>query len=385
MAVSRAQSETGSVVNTKFGARPIIDLPAFAYGVGKNNYMSSNLADVPPRMFGPTEYSYNVGKNVPRDHSNGGYVGQYYNQSPRGYQNSPTSNLVNESNVLPYPSYTTVPNMAAQQLPMPPQGPNMAAQQPPMPPQGQMAQPYGGQGNETHLYYGPNGERLPGPPSEMFRPRPQYTTNRRQYPTNFKIEGTLEYGKMVSIRIKEGNVSFRDIPDSVLANCHKTYRMIPRTEVTIEAENGEYNVYASPDVPSPMLRHQGYMYDPNKSYSNARRATVYPRSFSLNRQAPHHDIYTKKYEVDYYADDSYQRRHTSYETYPRDPREMHREPRDIRREPREIQRKHWYSSGANVERDDRRVHEMERTGLRDPQRKPLPMKQMNPRKHERTA
>ncbi|CAG2218459.1 unnamed protein product [Mytilus edulis] len=289
MAVSRAQSETGSVVNTKFGARPIIDLPAFAYGVGKNNYMSSNLADVPPRMFGPTEYSYNVGKNVPRDHSNGGYVGQYYNQSPRGYQNSPTSNLVNESNVLPYPSYTTVPNMAAQQLPMPPQGPNMAAQQPPMPPQGQMAQPYGGQGNETHLYYGPNGERLPGPPSEMFRPRPQYTTNRRQYPTNFKIEGTLEYGKMVSIRIKEGNVSFRDIPDSVLANCHKTYRMIPRTDVTIEAENGEYNVYASPDVPSPMLRHQGYMYDPNKSYSNARRATVYPRSFS---QIDKHHIMT---------------------------------------------------------------------------------------------
>lgn len=359
MAASRTQSESDSVVNTKFGARPIIDLPAFAFG--SRGHTNSNIADVPQRMFGPKEYSYNVGRNVPRDNSNGGYVGQYYNfpnqSSPRGVQN-PNSNFVKESNVIPYPSYTTVPNMAAQQSD---QGQLIPQGAPP---------PNSSKEGEIHHYYGPNGERLPGPPSEFMRQRPSYVVDRKPYPSNFKIESTLEYGKMVSIRIREGNVSFRDIPDFVLTECQKTYRVIPRTEVTIVAEHGEYNVYATPDLQAPLARHVGYMYDPYQRDKNERRATVYPRSFSPNRRRPDHDIYTKKYNGDYFIDDSVGRRQNTHSHY---------RGHIVAVEPKEVPQRHWYSS------NDNRAHRVHADGTRDPQRKPLPMKPMHLRKMERTA
>lgn len=355
MTASRAH-EQGSVVNTKFGARPIIDLPSFALGNG-GNIGTSNLADVPPRLFGPTEYSYNVGRNVPRNHSQGGYVGQYYtvpnHGSPRGYPNSPRSNIVQESNVVPYPSYTTVPNMAVQQYSNPSQG-NVVQYN---------SNQNRGSENEVHNFYGPNGERLPGPPASFVKPKLQYSPERQRFPMNFKIEGTLEYGKMVSIRILHGNVSFRDIPNFVLTDCLKTYRVIPKTDVTIVAENGEYNVFATPNLQAPLTRHAGYMYDPYNRHENERRATVYPRTISPHRYRPDHDIYTKKYD-DYVHDD---RRHTSHN---------YRE-----RQYRDVPSRHWYSSGAiSVEH---RKAVMEETGFRDPQRKPLPMKEMD--KNKRTG
>lgn len=355
MSVSRAQSESDTVVYTKYGPRPIIDLPAFAFVSRGNN--NSNLADVPPRMFGPKEYSYNAGRNVPRDNANGGYVGQYYNypnqMSPRGYQNN--SNFVREGNVIPYPSYTTVPNMTAQQPSIPPQTQIV--------PHGSAPQ-NGDQQQEVHHYYGPNGERLPGPPTEFIPHRLLYNKERKQYPTNFKIEATLEYGKMVSVRIREGNVSFRDIPEFVLADCQKTYKIIPKTEVTIVAEHGEYNVYSTPDLQAPFLRHTGYMYDPYKREENERRATIYPRSFSPNRREPEHDIYTKKYNRDYFVEDSDGRVGRIREEY-----------RGHTVEPK----RHWYSSY-----NSRPLH-IEETGFRDPQRKPLPMKPMHLGTGKRTA
>lgn len=345
--MSASRAEEHPVVNTKFGARPIIDLPSFSVG-NKYNAGSSNFADVPPRMFGPTEYSYNVGRNVSRNHSQAGYVGQYYqvpNQgSPRGYPNSPRSNIVQESNVVPYPSYTTVPNGAVQQYSNPPQGNSNVVQY--------NSNQNRGSENEIHHYYGPNGERLAGPPQRFVNPVCEQ--DRPKYPMNFKVEGTLEYGKMVSIRIIHGNVSFRDIPNFVLADCLKTYRVIPKTEVTIVAENGEYNVFATPELMAPLVRNTGYMYEPQHRLPVQRRATVHPRTVSPQRHRPDRDIYTKTYDHD-------DRRHTSHH---------HRE-----EPPRNVPSRHWYSSGA-ISMNRRRLAS-EEAGYREPMRKPLPMRELD--------
>lgn len=110
--------------------------------------------------------------------------------------------------------------------------------------------PNGTQSNEVHVYYGPNGERLPGP-----LPAPNY-------PTDFTLEGTLEYGKLVSVKVRNSNISYREIPDFVFRDLVRMYGMIERTDVKIVAQGGEYNIYASPSTSDGQIANNpGYIYD----------------------------------------------------------------------------------------------------------------------------
>ena len=96
---------------------------------------------------------------------------------------------------------------------------------------------YSSQPTEIHHYYGPNGERLREPPRMM------QTEIRKTYPSNFTLEGVLEFGKLVSLNIKRGNISFSDIPDFLLKDLLKEYSIYPRTRVKIVADDSDYRVY----------------------------------------------------------------------------------------------------------------------------------------------
>ena len=81
------------------------------------------------------------------------------------------------------------------------------------------------------------------------------------YPTDFTLEGTLEYGKMVSIKVRNSSISYRDLPQFGTSDLEKMYGMIESTEVKIVAQGGEYNIYASPKLLDNSSRHYGYMYE----------------------------------------------------------------------------------------------------------------------------
>ena len=191
----------------------------------------------------------------------------YHRPPPSNNLAYPYSNIVQPSNIVPY---STLPQSA------PPAVPSLLPAAPPVyaPPyhhaeQNDSYDPSG----EVHIYYGPNGERISGP------------MKGQAYPTDFTLEGTLEYGKMVSIKVRNSSISYRDLPQFVLRDLEKMYGMIESTEVKIVAQGGEYNIYASPKLLDNSSRHYGYMYEPRvRSHDLPRR-----------RDSAQEDIYTKRY------------------------------------------------------------------------------------------
>lgn len=271
-----------SVVLTKYGERPLIDVPPLSLSKSRAD------DDVPRHMFKiPGKRETNVYHQPPRSpqvsltapqpqqrryqeplmdlpttqyprpsHSQNRnfyqpqYPVQVRAQPPppppppqpqiqqRGYSNlAPDSNLVpyNYSHYRPQPQpVQPVPQYSTTYAPAPTQQPV----------------PNGTQSNEVHVYYGPNGERLSGP-----LPAPNY-------PTDFTLEGTLEYGKLVSVKVRNSNISYREIPDFVFRDLVRMYGTMERTDVKIVAQGGEYNIYASPSTSDGHIANNpGYIYD----------------------------------------------------------------------------------------------------------------------------
>lgn len=187
-----SRSSQRSVVNSVYGDRPIVDLPSLG-----GHYRSTHIEP----SFGGSEFLLNT-DSYP--------VEQYYQPSKQnvyGYQPRYDSNIIS---TVPYSDY-------------------------------RLGDPYNiGNQNEVHYYYGPNGEMIPGPQKS------QTTQIRTRLVTNFAVEGKLEYGNMVSVKIRSGNITFHDIPDFVLADIKRAYRFIPEMKVIIVAEGGEYSVYSEP-------------------------------------------------------------------------------------------------------------------------------------------
>lgn len=270
-----------SVVLTKYGERPLIDIPPLSLSSRADD------DDVPNHLFRvPGKRSSHVFHQPPRSpqvsltapqpqrryqeplmeqpnyhqHSHQGqnrsyYQPQYQNQPPPPpppqahfqpqVQQNHYSNLAPDSNLVPY-NYTHY--RPQPQMPQPVPQYNTTSTHAPAPIPDQV--PNGTQPNEVHVYYGPNGERLPGP-----LPRPRY-------PTDFTLEGTLEYGKLVSVKVRNSNISYREIPDFVFQDLYKTYRMMERTDVKIVAQGGEYNIYASPNASNDTVANNpGYVYE----------------------------------------------------------------------------------------------------------------------------
>lgn len=105
--------------------------------------------------------------------------------------------------------------------------------------------------NERHVYYGPNGEILQGPPPGA---NPQYSNNAREYPEDFAIEGLLHHGRLTSVLLVEASRGFPKIPDYLIKDLYEKYRQFEKTVVRIVVRRGQAYVHASPDmgVPPPV-------------------------------------------------------------------------------------------------------------------------------------
>lgn len=136
--------------------------------------------------------------------------------------------------------------------------------------------------NEKHIYYGPNGEVLPGPPQGF---NPQGTFNFNQFPDDFAIEGVLLFGKLAHMSLIEAPRGFPKIPDYLIRDLIEKYGHIERTVVRIVVRGGQAHVHASPDVPYhepyqhefvPVYLDDGEEFDYDKFYSDFERQRYRP-------------------------------------------------------------------------------------------------------------
>lgn len=209
------RSSSRGVVNTKFGDRSIIDLPVLGEG-GSTQYVPHFTVD-DMMLKNRSENMYT---------SNSVSIPSYYSEPVRPFSQremmKPQQPHLRPSNVVPA-AYVYPNNIYNAFVPRP-------SSFHPVP-------TYISSPEEIHHYYGPNGEKLPGPPQI------KSLSNRKVYPTDFSIEAILEYGRMVSVNIKRGNISFREIPDFLMSDLKRTYRIVPRVKITIEAEGDDYCIY----------------------------------------------------------------------------------------------------------------------------------------------
>lgn len=108
-----------------------------------------------------------------------------------------------------------------------------------------------------HYYYGPNNERLPGPPQQDVQSSYQSNNTRLPYllppikpsqsmPTTshrhrrFRMHTNLEYGHVVD------DIKADKLPESVHRELLKEYGHLAKTEVVIVKRNGNYNIHTRP-------------------------------------------------------------------------------------------------------------------------------------------
>ena len=260
-----------SIVNTKYGQRPLIEAAPISFDMAPYHNRRGNIAD--------PNYLYNNQYNLSQH--------QQAAPRPNTYSyNQPAAQVQRSSNVVPYPIH----NNPQYHPPPPQQNMPMYQQLPPIPQQQhqqqhqyypqQALQPQvpantgyippqqhnmPAQEGSVHLYYGPNGERLPGPPNNLFgQAQPNNThfaSNHSRLPVNFTLEGTLQYGHMTSIEVKQSNISYRDLPDFLIRDLKKRYGSVKKTHVKITSENGEYNIYGTPLTQTMEGSVHGYLYD----------------------------------------------------------------------------------------------------------------------------
>lgn len=65
---------------------------------------------------------------------------------------------------------------------------------------------------------------------------------------NFCMEGTLEYGLLTTIRQANRTSSFTPLPDFLSRELQISYGRYPITHVRIVRQNGEYFIYSTPDT-----------------------------------------------------------------------------------------------------------------------------------------
>ncbi|KAL3863756.1 hypothetical protein ACJMK2_005493 [Sinanodonta woodiana] len=335
------------VVSTKFGNRPLIQLPAVEVGTSKAPAVDSLIPvhqyHMPSRDSQTTAATFS---HYPASEGHGGQYGggrrrytadiAYFNSDNRrgGYHTYPSSNIAadwkdfrnfpkpHQGPPSPHPPYSTVGGIAQPLVGQPAQytntsqysappgqynyGPAQYTQigNPQLAPQPQVFQPdvhsygnnYGNNSpngtygipvsnnpNEKHIFYGPNGEVLPGPPNGHQFPGMNSAKNQEYY-MDFEVEGTLEFGRLTSLSLGHGTPTFPKFPDFIVKELLKTYGHYAQTRVKIVARNGEYAIHAIPMVHQEphILMAPPYTSKPHQLQSYDRQPDVETGSYRYN-------------------------------------------------------------------------------------------------------
>ncbi|ESO98362.1 hypothetical protein LOTGIDRAFT_159167 [Lottia gigantea] len=311
-----------AVVSTKYGKRPVLDVPPLnAYGgrsLKFNNSISSMMdyntsslikqPQQPPIQYVPQQQPntyvsqpQQVTQYVPQTQPQ--YVSQpqttqYAPQPPPQTVPQPSTQYPTvpqqptypqPSGYNPYASAYTDPRAAATAPQYPPPDPNsfMAAmmnQFNPFNPTNMLAAP---------LVPPPVPGSFPPPPPNYPPPPPNYPPpefNRTSYsqPTygaappamaqpvrsspddNFSIAGKLEFGKMTTVHVDSITGNFKQLPEILRRELKRTYGRYPETDIKISVENGEYHIYASPhrDDDRPIRGPRSYEEDDRRHFDD---------------------------------------------------------------------------------------------------------------------
>lgn len=260
------------IVSTKFGDRRLVYLPPINLKKTKTPNVETIVTDrqVPDRhrrntsavSIMPKEYAYNKRSVEKNDAWLGGPVrstleGNIVTEYPRALGDQIFEQLYQQA------STDTMANYSQGQFPvLPPVGEapqqmqytnyglhNTAQQQPvsnfpvdqPTPVQQQQQQPLQGQNpNEKHIYYGPNGEVLPGPP------RHACCIDGRERTQDFAFEGLLYFGRLRGIQLIESISGFPKIPDYLTKDLLEKYGQYEQTTVRVVCRHGRCYVHATP-------------------------------------------------------------------------------------------------------------------------------------------
>ena len=110
---------------------------------------------------------------------------------------------------------------------------------------------HGTAANEKHIYYGPNGEVLPGPPPGF--PLPGSGSQSEMYQRDFVADAVLEFGRVKTITNLDSNVQFPKLPEYLLKRLLQKYGEFERTSARIACRKGQFNVHGVPQIPSSTL------------------------------------------------------------------------------------------------------------------------------------
>ncbi|KAL4231994.1 hypothetical protein ACF0H5_009571 [Mactra antiquata] len=294
------------IVSTKFGDRRLVYLPPINIQGSK----TPNVETIAPQR---QENRQDVGAIVPKDYSYTMPAKENQQNNPRQpfiVQQRPEGNLVLDKpspqrNIVserifeqliqqanadslqgygkgqypviaapqgyePYKQYTNYGLQTMQpQQPRPPEQPSQM--QPGLPPPGQNFQPYnnvmppmpvhqppigGHNPNEKHIYYGPNGEVIPGPPGPPGAP--SYNHSQGPFTQDFAIEGLLRHGRLTAVNVFESAYGFPNLPDHLLKDLLIKYGQFELTLVRIVARSGQCYVHATPQIPMVHMNSGSY-------------------------------------------------------------------------------------------------------------------------------
>ncbi|KAL8572692.1 hypothetical protein ACOMHN_049821 [Nucella lapillus] len=263
------------VVSSKFGKRPLLEMPALLVESDSRMEISSLQPARPKPNYGglPSIVYRPEGLTAPHQGPGGPHGGMPLGPAPSSapaamppipsggagpgpgmfpgppagpmYQQPPgyPSQPMMPPQMMPHMPAPTMapPHMAPPMAPAPMQGHPMVAPpaMPPMQPPAMyppMQPPHGG-------YYGGGGV----PPQGMMPPYPHHMPPRTpSVPPNFHVEGVLQYGQLTTIHFRDKTSNFRGIPEYLRHELMKTYGKYPVTDIRLVAMNGQIHIYATP-------------------------------------------------------------------------------------------------------------------------------------------
>ena len=113
---------------------------------------------------------------------------------------------------------------------------------------------YGNKPKEKHVFYGPDGKVIPGPPPGFQLPGSM--PYRNSYQTDFQLDAVLEYGRVKSLTNMNNSA---ELPEYLLRCLAVKYGEYEVTDVRIIYERGQFNVHGVPrllgSVLSPSFEH----------------------------------------------------------------------------------------------------------------------------------
>ncbi|XP_050397050.1 uncharacterized protein LOC126815447 [Patella vulgata] len=301
-----------AVVSTKYGKRPVLDVPPMK-AFGSNNVQVSSMMDyntssliqqpqqqmqyvppqqpqyvtapqqqqgqyaqappqlqtqypsihqqVPPQQppYQPSAYNPYAGAGFQADQ-------RFSASAPAGPMTDPNNfmlsmmgplNPFNPANMMGPPlAPPPVPQMQFPQMQFPAPVPNFNFPPPP-------------DYNRGHTTYPDQRYGQPPPP-----PPPRYPAMNQPVHTgpedNYSLQGKLEFGKMTTVHVDSITGNFRQLPEILRKELKKTYGKYPETDIKISVENGEYHIYASPhrEDDRPIRGPRAYDDDEKRPYNH---------------------------------------------------------------------------------------------------------------------